>query len=167
MPIDKCAYVDVKHKIDRWSTYLVNNCYTHTTYEIAVQSNMNNGMELRVCAFFFVYLFWNIVAFSFDMPEYFLFFLSTWFRIKNQTQIISTSMALENLLFNHFNSRLAMTGLFFQDCRASSYPVFLFISQFEECKSMIIIIAPRTVAMDGWIILFREMYEIYISWISE
>lgn len=78
MPFDKRAHVNVavneKYKIDRWSTYLVNNCSTHTTYEIAVQSNMNNEMELRVCVFF-VYLFRNIVAFSFDMPEYFDFIL--------------------------------------------------------------------------------------------
>lgn len=123
--------------------------YTHNLRNsCTIEHEQWNGAAC-VCVFFRLSILKHRCVF-FWYAWVFLIFLSTWFRIKNQTQIISTSMALENLLFNHFNSRLAMTGLFFQDCRAPSYPVFLFISQFEECKSMIIIIAPSENHCNGW-----------------
>lgn len=57
---------------------------------------------------------------------------STWFQIENKiklkNKIISTPVPLENLLFNHFHSRLNITVIFPGYIRVSSYPVFLLIS---------------------------------------
>lgn len=92
---------------------------------------------------FFILLFYMALSLVLDFK---LKIKSNW-----KNKIISTPVPLENLLFNHFHSRLNITVIFPGYIRVSSYPVFLLISHSRASidepnkkESMIIIRASNT-----------------------
>lgn len=113
----------------------VNNCYT--------AQDLRNSCTIKSCSVFFFYFssFTLVCVVFFTMKHRFGFFILlfylAWslvldFKLKIKSnwkyKIISTPVPLENLLFNHFHSRLNITVIFPGYIRVSSYPVFLLIS---------------------------------------